>query len=86
MVHGRVSKTTHFDTNFMFLAYSVPKLWSSAISGIFRNFEQFLPFKGKNNANLILFSWKIIEGNVLVKIRPEESTFGMVFILKLENF
>ena len=38
--YNRVSKTAHFDTNFTFLAYSVPKL---------------RPFVNKNNANQILF-------------------------------
>ena len=33
--YGRVFKTAHVDSNFMFQAYSVPKLWSSAISEIF---------------------------------------------------
>ena len=42
--YGRVSKTAHFDTNFKFLAYSFPKLWSSAISRKFQIFEQFWPF------------------------------------------
>ena len=31
--YSRVSKTAHFDTNFTFLAYSAPNLWSSVISG-----------------------------------------------------
>ena len=39
--YSKVSKTTNFDTNFMSLAYSVPKLWSSVISGIFRKISDF---------------------------------------------
>ena len=53
--YDRVLKIAHFDTNFMVLAYSVPKLWSSVISFIFfsRKFSDFwtiLTF-----VNLILF-------------------------------
>ena len=53
--HSRVSKTIHFDTNFMSLAYSCPELWSSAISGKFWIFEQNWPFVSKNNVNLTIF-------------------------------
>ena len=84
--YSTVFKTTHFDTNFMSLAYSVPELWSSAISGKFRIFEQNGCFVSKNNVNLIIFSWKIIGGNVVFKTRLKESIFGFIFILKLEDF
>ena len=77
--YSTVSETTNFDTNFRSLAYSVPELWSSAISGKFRIFEQNWPFVSKNNVNLIIFSRKIIEGNVFFKIRLKESTFGSLF-------
>ena len=70
----------------MSLAYSVPELWSSAISGKFRIFEQNRPFVSKNNVNLVIFSWKIIDENVFFKIRFKESAFGSIFILKLANF
>ena len=39
--YSRVSKTTHFDTNFISLAYLILKLRSLAISGIFRKILDF---------------------------------------------
>ena len=63
------------------------------VIGNFRNFPEnfgFLnkydPLISKNNVNLILFSQKIIDGNVFFKIRLKESTIGLIFILKFVIF
>ena len=80
-----IPKTAHFDTNFTFLAYSFSLRQFPEFSGKFRIFEQFWPFISKNNVHVIFFLWEIIDGNVIFKIRPKESTLGMIFILKLRN-
>ena len=71
-----------FGITFMSLAYSVLKLWLSA----FQIFKQFQLFISKNNVNLFLFSWKIIDGNVYSKTKPKEPTFDSIFIPKSANF
>ena len=65
--YGRVFKAAQFDTNFMFLEYLAPELWSSAIFRKISVFEKFWLFISKNNINLIFFPWEIIDGNVSSK-------------------
>ena len=65
------------------------------VIGNFRKFPENFGFlnkklivcqnKSRNNVNLIIFSRKVIGGNVFFQIRLKESTFGSIFILKFSK-
>ena len=60
------------------------------VFGNFQNFPENLGFLNdfdfpKNNVNLILFSWEIIDGNVFFKIRPKESYIWYDFISEMSK-
>ena len=87
MEYSKLIKTTHFDTYFMCLAYSVPKLWSSAIRKISDFLNKYDRFKvKKKKCKSDFFSRKIIDGNVFFKVILKESTLSAISILKLANF